>query len=616
MYKYLFLFLLIVAFSSHAISQTYNVRVFKCEVERVAVFQANYTVLKDGVIQEEGKTYFDGGLSVQYSPKSKYKITISYPGYKDTTLVFNPSDQHKSIARIDSVCLQKNGMRLFGNLMDASQDLPIKDAVLVLRNIMTRSEVFLTTSLDGYFNFKLDYETNYQLKVDKYSSGILNTYQDTSFYISTIGFTLPLDFKLDVYLSKARGYTTPRDVSYKVDSSKIKPVLALEKPTESVIAKPEEPIVASIEVKPIKQEDTSIIIKKSKNLKVKTPIVQNAHKSKKDKLKDQKQEVKKEQVTASVDKRDLDRNNKKNHTTVKQAYDSVTMKEKQVLEARKRIEEQNKILYEKKKRETYEATQIDLIAYYEKKLKSANNNSTIELAPREVKLEKVAQPKTDITAEMSKPHSGKVMLYGNIYNGSNQLKLANVTVSARPINSIFSKELQSDDEGNFKMEVDSGQIFVLSFFKTDFKISKQLVDLSEKGDKLIKIQDVYLSESIDIEISKDMPVLYFEKNKSELSESITEELNALSVLLRGNKGYTIRLIGLAASDETFTKPLSTSRVSQVAQYLVSAKVPQDQIKFTALGDTKRRSSCGFSSPCNTQDYNNDRVVVYIISQSN
>jgi outer membrane protein OmpA-like peptidoglycan-associated protein len=614
MHKYLLFVQLYLAFSFHAISQTYNARVFKCDAERVAVFQANYTVLKDGVLLEEGKTYFDGGLSVPYSPKSKYKITISYPGYKDTTLVFNPDEHRRSASKIDTVCLQKNGMRLFGTLMDASQDLPIKDAVLILRNIMTRSEVFLTTSLDGYFNFKLDYETNYQLKVDKYSPGILNTYQDTSFYISTIGFTLPLDFKLNVYLSKARGYTTPRDVSYKVDSSKIKPVLALEKPIESVKAIPEEPIVASIATKPTKQADSSIVSNMPIAQLEKTKETKDSSKPKKDKQKDAKLDAKNEQAIAAVAKRDLDKINKKKQMTVKQMYDSATVKEMQVLEARKRIEEQNKILYEKKKRETYEATQTDLIAYYEKKLKSSNSNSTIELAPREVKSEKVVQPKTAITADMTKPHSGKVMLYGNIYNGSNQLKLANVTVSARPINSIFSKEMQSDDEGNFKMEVDSGQIFVLSFFKTDFKISKQLVDLSDKADKLIKIQDVYLSESMDVEISKDMPVLYFEKNKSELSESITEELNALSVLLRGNKSYTIRLIGLAASDETFTKPLSTSRVSQVAQYLVSAKVPQDQIKFTALGDTKRRSSCGFSSPCTTQDYNNDRVVIYIISQ--
>jgi outer membrane protein OmpA-like peptidoglycan-associated protein len=230
--------------------------------------------------------------------------------------------------------------------------------------------------------------------------------------------------------------------------------------------------------------------------------------------------------------------------------------------------------------------------------------------------EKVAQPKSIKEANSEKPSNGKVILYGNIYNASNQLKLPSVTISARPINSIFSKEIQSDDDGNFRMEVDSGQIFVLSFFKADFKISKQLVDLSEKSDKLNKIQDIYLSENVDIEISKDMPVLYFEKNKSELSESITEELDALSVLLRGNRGYTIRLIGLAASDETFTKPLSTSRVAQVAQYLVSAKVPQDQIKFTAIGDNKRRSNCGFNRPCTTQDYNNDRVVVYIISQPN
>ncbi len=694
MFKYLFFIVLCTAFSFDAVSQTYSARVFKCDAERVAVFQASYTVLKDGVLQEEGKTYFDGGLSVNCTSKSKYKIIISYPGYKDTTLVFIPKNLGKTNTKIDTVCLQKNGMRLFGRLMDVSQDLPIKGAVLILKNVMTRSEVIHTTELDGYFNFRLEFETNYQLKVDKYSPGILNKYQDTSFYISTIGFTLPLDFKLDVFLSKARGYTTPREVSYSFDSSKIKPVLAVKKSEDflsnnkdSISARENAPIAQSnVEestkldaenvqvlktVEPIKiaavvneKRDTSKTMYTENNKSVKmeklakvsvskekvdTPMRHHAEKmvsAKKEKV--AKVSVSKEKTDTPMRhyaekvgpskkeksaKKIATKETKVDTTALAQkevekkepiakkgksisAIDSASLRESQVMEARKRIEEQNKVLYEKKKRDAYEATQKDLIAYYEKKLKSANANSTIELAPKIDQSEKIVQPKSTALADIAQPKIGKVMLYGNIYNASNQLKLSNVTISARPINSIFSKELQTDEEGNFKIEVDSGQIFVLSFFKNDFKISKQLVDLSEKMEKLIKIQDVYLSENIDVEISKDMPVLYFEKNKSELSESITEELEALSVLLRGNKSYSIRLIGLAASDETFTKPLSTSRVSQVAQYLVSAKVTQEQIKFTSLGDTKRRSNCGFNKPCTTQDYNNDRVVVYIISQSN
>ena len=544
MYKYFFSLLLFVAFSFHTTAQTYNARVFKCDAERVAVFQASYTVFKDGVFLEEGKTYFDGGLSIPYNLKSKYKITVSYPGYKDTTLVFNPSENKTTTTKIDTVCLQKNGMRLFGKLMNAAQDLPVKDAVLVLRNIMTRSEVFLTTTLDGYFNFKLDFETNYQLKVDKYSPGILNTFQDTSFYISTIGFTLPLDFKLDIYLTKARGYTNPREVSYTFDSSKIKPVLTLSKSHVDTLIKLEDPIVASNEIKAKTQAEKPVVIVDMPEQIEVSKVAQNPSTPKKDKSKKIEQKIDKRVSKDSLSKSEISQKKQKNSTTVKQIYDSATTKENQVLEAKKRIEEQNKLVYEKKKRETYEATQTDLIAYYEKKLKSSNSNSTIELAPREVKLEKVAQPKVAITPDMAKPHNGKVMLYGNIYNASNQLRLSNVTVSARPINSIFSKELQSDDDGNFRMEVDSGQIFVLSFFKTDFKISKQLVDLSDKGDKLFKIQDVYLSESIDIEISKDMPVLYFEKNKSELSESIRKSWMHCLFCFVATKGIQFALLVL------------------------------------------------------------------------
>ncbi len=130
-------------------------------------------------------------------------------------------------------------MRLMWGICAADDETPINKANLILKNIMTRQELRFTTGIDGYYNFKLDYEANYQLKVDKYSEGIMNVYQDTSFYISTIGFNMPLDFKFDIRLGKSVTVVKPRVEKEVAAVSKPKPV-------EPIIEKKPEPVASTV----------------------------------------------------------------------------------------------------------------------------------------------------------------------------------------------------------------------------------------------------------------------------------------------------------------------------------------------------------------------------------
>jgi len=75
--------------------------------------------------------------------------------------------------------------------------------VVILKNVMTRKEERQTTGADGSFNFKMEYETNYKVSFDKRSPGIMNIYKDTSFYVSTVGFNEPLDYRVYLRLEPA-----------------------------------------------------------------------------------------------------------------------------------------------------------------------------------------------------------------------------------------------------------------------------------------------------------------------------------------------------------------------------------------------------------------------------
>ena len=176
------------------------------------------------------KTYFDGTYHIKVSPGQTYQLRASFPGRADTTVSISV-DKHAALyIGTIFISLRKDGMRLTGYILDQAQDKPIRDACIILRNVMTRKEERYTTGTDGSYNLKMDYETNYTLKIDKMSPGIINKYQDTSFNISTIGFNKPLDFRLDIRFGPATSTTVPRteyDLHTKVDNRNLKPALAV-----------------------------------------------------------------------------------------------------------------------------------------------------------------------------------------------------------------------------------------------------------------------------------------------------------------------------------------------------------------------------------------------------
>ena len=164
------------------------------------IFQAKVEVTEDEKPFGTYKTYFDGGYKFNVNKNQTYTVKISYSGFTDTTFTIKTDKAGKPFPEYISVRLKKDGMRLMGMLKSREENFPIKEAAVVLKNVMTKKEDRIITGIDGLYNFKLEYETNYKVSIDKRSIGIYNQFKDTSFYVSTIGFNQPLDYKLDIYL--------------------------------------------------------------------------------------------------------------------------------------------------------------------------------------------------------------------------------------------------------------------------------------------------------------------------------------------------------------------------------------------------------------------------------
>lgn len=192
------------------------------------LFQAEITQYQDGKVIGTYKTYYDGSYRIKVKPNQTYELKATYPGRSDTTVTIT-TDKFGTLATGSlNISLRKNGLRLMGYILDQEDDIPIKDAGIIIRNVMTRKEDKYFTDVNGYYNLKMDFETNYTFKIDKRSPGIINKFQDTSFNISTIGFNQPLDFRLDIRLGPARDFVKERpeyDPYARPDNKNLKPVV-------------------------------------------------------------------------------------------------------------------------------------------------------------------------------------------------------------------------------------------------------------------------------------------------------------------------------------------------------------------------------------------------------
>jgi len=209
--KWLFLLPVLAVAIHPAYSQEFRGVVKKVDSLVIPVYQARVEVkMEISKRIDTLQTNMDGEYFFALQKGQKYSVRISYPGYgyADTSFTFSTDKKGSTTAKDIIVQLKRDGITIAGGVRGVGDNFPVRDAMVILKNVMTREEHRVTTGVGGYFSFRLDYENNYRLSVDKYSPGILNKYRDTSFYISTIGFNRPADFMLNIYLEEDHARNT------------------------------------------------------------------------------------------------------------------------------------------------------------------------------------------------------------------------------------------------------------------------------------------------------------------------------------------------------------------------------------------------------------------------
>ena len=869
---YHFFFILLLC-SQSTMAQDLIGKVTDQDAAQTPLYMAEVDQIQNGKIIASYKTYFDGTYHLKVTPGQTYQLRASFPGRTDTTVSISVDKHGALYTGTVYISLRKDGMRLTGYVLDGAQDLPIRDACIILRNVMTRKEERHTTGTDGSYNLKMDYETNYTFKIDKMSPGIINKYQDTSFNISTIGFNKPLDFRLDIRLRPSTENTTPRpeyDLNAKPDNRNLKPALmvlgvkdSLQKHKQdslvSVLNKKlhaKDSVIASldkriIDIRKTNNEGNTTLVsvdtsakriselakkreQKTDSLKqhlaeehqkaeVEIAARRQAEKERQAKLDKEinDAETRKKQQQAQAAERDLNaitaakekikedsllkialEKNKeilarrkhvkdslsliedqrteakvsvprtssifretdgsmvsisppenpmpegktdmvntveaariKDSIKIKQALDiqkrkkplkdslkaeqdsllvvaiatnkatlyrrkqiadSLAVIESQKLEAanlkgkqrldsimaekyqHEKQEKENKAKEEqemaekeaairKEQLEREQAASKKVREEKEKKLKLKNETEAAEQVKKQHQAEEEAKQKTKAEADQREleakkaqeqkekeqlkeqlnklnqnepavvndkgaklqeantsasqlPHtstsvskqSKQVLVSGNVKSGKTLDGISGVSINVRRLNSIVSQEVSSDQNGNYQISLDSGYFYVVSYYSTQYEITKQLVDLISLRKSEYTVATQYLKEIDNFDPNAKMQSIQFSKNSSAIPTNIWSDLQNIIKTLEDDPSLRIKIYGLASLDEENTMDLSADRARAAADLLMQNGIKASKISTSGIGTSHPISGCTEGKLCPEQSYQLDRVVMYKI----
>jgi outer membrane protein OmpA-like peptidoglycan-associated protein len=659
--KQKFYVLLVLWFSTGQLfAQDFTGTVKKNDSLSAPIYQANVDILEGGKPFKMLKTYFNGTYKFTPAKSQTYKIHITYTGYTDTTFEVSTDKNGALNANNVLVKLKKDGMRLMGVVKSAEEDFPIQGAVVVLKNIMTRLESRQTTGIDGAYNFKLDYETNYKFSIDKRSTGIINKYKDTTFYFSTVGFNIPLDYKLNVALDPVLYAQTDVREGYDPTTAKnpkTNPVVttALTKEKELVpFAETKQPFIAAEKLKIADDKIAQLQAELEKALKEiealrkreleakKTPDLSiNTTPASKKRKEDKNLEV-------GVIKDYIVKPAVENSNTIEEDRLAAEAKVKE-MEAKIAVQQKSDLAFAKRAQElaNLQKQQEDSLqtareVAENKKMLEALNGQT-----NKVKEDSIASVKTQaIEAKKAIETKAKADSIAKIVAMQRAEQVAD-SLSQIRVQTKAQEKAKTDSLANAKVQLAllelakttaaqklfSESVAAINAAQEKLKAEPALLEKKEKEAQNPALASTKKEEQLNIEknaqpapvelpkpdikepaitknkLNINLSAINFDKNSVEIGAKQKAEFKDLLQLIKDNPTKMVALYAIASADEHNAKQLSLRRSDSMLRYLIQNGIAIDKVNSMYFGSEKSRNGC-VSSMCPEELQQQNRCVAY------
>ncbi len=631
--KSAFLIVILILFCTmQGIAQyTFTGRVLEDSTAKTPVYQATIAVTENNQPIGSVSTYFDGAFTIGVRAGKSYTLKISSPGLKDRQISFLTDKKGNADIAPPTIILIKDGLRLVGRVIDDKTNLPISRATVILKDVQTRSETYSTSGLDGMYNLKLNFETNYRVYVDKRSPGIFNQYEDTSFFISTVGFTMPLDYRLDIRLEKAEkllpSYGEYEDPSQRI--IKEKPIIDVKAINDSLMklkAKNDSLIALSPTLKleepkakgeqPSVKIDTAISITKGDKKEMK--LAEAKLKAAQDSI---ERETKKAELIYTRRITDSLAANRQREDSIRKARPEIkkkTKKDKKAEEIREKIVADSiqklKLQIELDKRTSFTDSlnrirrthdSIQLLKKADQRAKDSISRVAADYAL------KVKQAKND-SIIASKFTSNKAADRPKLTPAPPRSSLDSLKVTNVPVRQTRFDSIPKNQKPATQPVVNE-------------KVLPQSVEKA-KQDTIAKVKVATPATVVPSSApaakeapattpagkSKSLGLVYFIKNNSGVTSFSKTKLKTIADQLKAMGNYTVSLEGYAGYEEDKQIDLSDQRAASVKQVLVQFGLDASKINMSANGFSKPLNDCHTTKDCPEQKMILNRRVELIL----
>lgn len=211
----------------------------------------------------------------------------------------------------------------------------------------------------------------------------------------------------------------------------------------------------------------------------------------------------------------------------------------------------------------------------------------------------------------------KALIEGYVTDKQTGEPISEATITFRDSEGNIYKELSTDKSGYFSVNTNKYQTYTIrathDMYDTDEKISEAGYE-SQRIDFQLQKNRVELVEGTDLAKVLNIPIIYFDFDKSNIRPDAAVELEKVLAVLNEYPELRINIRSHTDSrgSDSYNAILSEKRAASTLNYLVSKGINRNRLQSEGLGETELVNGCSNGVPCTKAEHQANRRSEFIV----
>ena len=181
---------------------------------------------------------------------------------------------------------------------------------------------------------------------------------------------------------------------------------------------------------------------------------------------------------------------------------------------------------------------------------------------------------------------------------------------------VYAK-LNTDEKGYYKVEKNKFESYFIKSEKegydTDEKVSQANPE-TQQIDFQLQQNKVVLEEGVDLAKVLNIPIIYFDFDKSNIRQDAQVELEKVFAALKQYPQLKLNIRSHTDSrgNDAYNKTLSERRAQATLNYLVEKGIDNSRLKYEGLGERELVNNCSNGVVCTAEEHQKNRRSEFIV----